>query len=576
MDNRGFRELREHLSPMPTADTHNVQPAVLQRAVLAGHWILAALYLAIALAAMWLAPRVPYADGWRFLGHFVSAPALQAILRPDNGHHEILPNAVRVLELRAFDAQQWLQVWIGIGLLLATLAVVRAVLRTQDAPARRATTMLAAVLGFCWLGNVRTLAHANESVHAYLVTLCVALGIALLARGDERPGARAGWGATLLGMIAAFSFSSGLAAFVAFLAVAWLRRARLSAYAALGLTFVATLVLRRWGNTGVDAAMLQFAPATQLELLLRWLAGPSVYAIWPVTDPVLAAHVPTAPLRALAQWVANAWNDAFGPVMHARWPHLLVGAASTAWLAMASWRARRGASPAVLLGIGLAWFGFAVGGLIAIARLHYFALHSDQLLAPRYVVWSNLFWTGLAITAIARVRRPRVAAVAMLVVAIGLLPSQIWMWRLGESMRNVAQRTAVAAAVGMLDPALETGETVPQELAAALPAAQAAGVAVFAWPETALLGRRADTAAVHSVSVARMTIEPVGNALDKSGLGQPGRRVRFAAQSDAARLVLVDADGIARGIAIRDPEEGGWLGWMRGAEGGSVRAVALR
>src|SRR5690606_16928677 len=80
------------------------------------------LYLLIGVAAMWwLAPRVPYADGWRFLGHFLQAPFPHDILAPDNGHHEVLPNAVRVLELHAFAAGQWLQVVVGIALALATV-----------------------------------------------------------------------------------------------------------------------------------------------------------------------------------------------------------------------------------------------------------------------------------------------------------------------------------------------------------------------------------------------------------------------------------------------------------------------
>src|SRR3546814_8352724 len=71
----------------------------------------------------WLSPRVPYADAWRFLGHFLQAPFPYDILAPDNGHHELLPNAVRVLELHAFAAQQWLQVVVGLVLALAPVLV---------------------------------------------------------------------------------------------------------------------------------------------------------------------------------------------------------------------------------------------------------------------------------------------------------------------------------------------------------------------------------------------------------------------------------------------------------------------
>ncbi len=538
----------------------------------AASWMCAALYAALALAAMWRAPRVPYADGWGFLGRFASAPGFGAILRTDNGHHEVLPHALRMLELRIFDAQQWLQVGTGIVLLLATLAVMWSILRNEAAAEKRAAAMLVAVLGLCWLGNIRILGHANETVHAYLVTLCVVLGIAVLApaRG-QAPGTRAAAVAAALGVVAAFSFGTGLAAFVAFLAVAWLRRARAGVHLVLAAAFIGTLALRRWGNAGVEAAVLQFAPLSQLEHLLRWLATPSVYAVWPLADPALAARIPVSPIRAIAEPVAAAWHAVFGPVMLARWPHLLTGILGSCWLGAATWRARTGASPAGLLGLGLAWFGLAVGGLVAVARLRYFDLHPDQLLASRYVVWSSLFWSGLGVAAVARASRLRIALPVVLVVAAGLLPSQAWMWRFGAGMRAVADRTAVAAAVGVLDPALDLGETDPDQLAHVLPAIRAAGATVFAWPETASLGHALPDGAPGSVAAGPMAIDVVPNRL-----GAPGRRVRFEAQADAARLLLVDADGVARGIAIRDPDQGGWLGWMRGTGGGRVRAVPLR
>ncbi|WP_242165983.1 hypothetical protein [Lysobacter sp. M15] len=558
---------------MSGIDVPRTRTGIAIRAALAASWGLAILYVAVALAAMWHAPRVPYADGWGFLGHFASKPVVREILREDNGHHEVLPHAVRMFELRVFDAQQWLQVGVGIGLLLATLACVWSVLRVISAPDRRAAAMLVAVLGLCWLGNIRTLGHANETVHAYLVTLCVTLGIAMLgSRGGEPPSVRATATAALLGVIAAFSFSSGLAAFVALLVVALLLRARAIVHLVLGLTLAGTIILRRWSNAGIETAMLQFAPLSQLDLLLRWLAGPLVYAIWPVTDPALAAHVPTTPLRTLAEWMARTWHEAFGPVMLARWPHLLVGVLGICWLASVTWRARLGTSRPGMLGLGMAWFALAVGGMVAVGRLHYFDLHPDQLLAQRYLVWSSLFWAGLAIATLANAPRPRNVILVVLVIAAGLLPSQFWMWRHGESMREVANTTSVAVAVGVVDPTLELGETAPSELIHVLPAIQGAGAAMFAWPETALLGSSIYSSRRHSVPIAGVSIDPVMNLL-----GPPGRRVRFHAASDEAKLVLVDADGVARGIAIPDPEAGGWLGWMRGAEqGGPVRAFSLR
>src|SRR3546814_8149843 len=130
-------------------------------------------------------------------------------------------------------------------------------------------------------------------------------------------------------------------------------------------------------------------------MLLRWLSGPFVYAAWPLLDPQIASQLPVAAARVPAQAVAQAYEGAFGPVLLARWPQLLFGLAGLGWLAALGWRAwrdRGSVTASVLAGIGLACFAAAVGAMIATVRLDYFSAHPEQLLAPRYVVWSSLFW----------------------------------------------------------------------------------------------------------------------------------------------------------------------------------------
>src|SRR3546814_6276230 len=107
--------------------------------------------------------------------------------------------------------------------------------------------------------------------------------------------------------------------------------------------------------------------------------------------------------------------------------------------------------------------------MIATVRLDYFSAHPEQLLAPRYVVWSSLFWGGLLLATAAQARRPARVLVATVLVAIALLPSQLWMARLGGNMQAVAEQAGLAAAVGVVGPDLPLGETVFEDLAAALP-----------------------------------------------------------------------------------------------------------
>ncbi|MFC3716754.1 hypothetical protein ACFONC_11390 [Luteimonas soli] len=527
---------------------------------------LALLYLLAGIAAMWwLSPRVPYADGWRFLGHFLQAPFPHDILAPDNGHHEVLPNAVRVLELHVFGAGQWLQVAAGIALALATVLVFARGIRGVVDVRAKAAALLAVVLGLFWLGNIRALAHGNESVHAYCVTLFLAIGLHVLSK------ARTGRGgivdaaiAAACGLAAAFSFGSGFACFVAFAALLLLQRAPWRQWAVLVAGLLATLVLLRLdGGTGASIAI---APLRQGEMLLRWLCGPFVYAAWPLLDPQIASQLPIAAARAPALAVAQAYEGAFGPVLLARWPQLLFGLAGLGWLAALGWRAwrdRESVTLSALMGIGLACFAAAVGVMIATVRLDYFTTHPDQLLAPRYVVWSSLFWGGLLLATAAQARRPARALLAAVLVAIALLPSQLWMARLGGNMQAVAGQTGLAAAVGVVEADLPLGETVFEDLAAALPPARAAGVAVFAWPETRWLGRRPEADALRLLEARDLEVTVVDNRLDAHGRG---RRVRFAlGDVPANRLLLLDDDGTVRGLAMRDREDGRWIGWMRGA-----------
>jgi hypothetical protein len=347
-----------------------------------------------------------------------------------------------------------------------------------------------------------------------------------------------------------------------------MRRAPWRHWLVLAAGLVATLALLHWsGGTGPAPRL---APLLQAGALMRWLAGPFVYAAWPALDPSVAAQIPSGFVRAPVLGLANAYQATFGPVMLARWPHLLIGMAGFALLGLQSVRTWRRPIASALLGTGLAWFALAVGALIAVVRLQYFHAHPEQLLASRYLVWANLFWSGLAISAVAHARHARQTLAIAVVAALLLLPSQAWMAELGLRMVDVADRTAVAGAVGVVEPGLELGETDPVDLAAALPRLRAAHAAMFAWPETAWLQRTPPPQALALLAPVEMRVVQVGNRE-----GPSGRRVTFrAADVVGPRVLLIDRDGVVRGLALRDGGVDRWLGWMRGVRGSAAPSVA--
>jgi|LNAP01.1.fsa_nt_gb hypothetical protein len=511
-------------------------------------------YLGACLGMMLLAPKVPYADVWRFLGHFLQAGFPQDVLAPDNGHHEFLPNLVRVAELRVFKGGQWLQIGCGVALLGGTLAVAGRLVKPLPQPHQRTAAWLALLLGLCWLGNERTQGHANETVHAYAVTLFLVCGITWLSR--RKVTAVDALLAGICGLGAAFSFGSGIATFSAFFAILLLRRGAWQTSVMLAVVVLLTFLLLHL--TGGSAGPLYIAPVTQGSQLLRWLAGPAIYAAWPALDPAIATYLPGA-LRGPVVTVATQYQALAGPVMLARWPHLLIGLCGLCGLAVMAWRTWCNPVRTALLGIGLSVFALTVGALIVVVRDAYFQVYPEQLLATRYLVWSSLFWCGLLLASVAHAVRGKAIAVAVCCVGLALLPSQLWLWQLGGSMRQVAEQTALAASVGIVDAERALGESEPSDIRRALPLLRDARAEMFAWPEAQTLGSRLTPA--DGVVVTDLQVHGVDNRI-----GPPGRRVSFSAASHKPRLLLVDADGVVRGLAASDAASGPnhWLGWMEG------------
>lgn len=536
---------------------------------------IAAIYAGIGLCLMVLAaPKVPYADPWRFLASYLEHPFPANVLMADNGHREVLPNLVRFTELQWFGANQWLQIGVGLGLALATLAAWIRALHGAERTARAAAAAISCI-GLFWLGNCRKLAHGNESVSMFCVLLCLVLGLrALTARGQAASGRRT-WLAAAAGVLATLSFGSGVATFAAFAAVLVVQRAPLRTWLPLAIGAVGAAIALLLAGGG-DRAHAEIAPVEQFGQLLRWLGAPFVWACSPLLDPAHAARLPWEFLRAPLGMVANPVAAAFGPPLEARWPGTALGGLGVLWLLVATvrlWR-RRDAASHEHFALGIAWFGLAVGGLVVALRLDYFRHHPDQVTSQRYLPWSMLLWTGLWLGFVLREGRSlRMLAVAVLGLALALAPSQVWTGRNAWRLQRTAELTALGAAVGVLDIDYPLVETDPQDLLRAVPLLQAAHASVFAWPETRLLGERPAAQRLVPVELREVTVARVANRF-----GSPGSRVVFQAASEAhGVLVLLDGAGTACGLVTRLAFEDVWRGWCRGEPSpAELRAAQLR
>jgi hypothetical protein len=294
-----------------------------------------------------------------------------------------------------------------------------------------------------------------------------------------------------------------------------------------------------------------------LQIPLQSLGAPFVYLFWPLLDPAAAAAVP-APLRTLAQSAAGLWIQGFGDIRRSVFPQAAIGAAMlglTMWL---TWRAaRQPARRGLRLGIALAWFGVACAVLIGLARRGYFIAHPEQIYALRYLPWSSLAWGGLLLAGVMQVRA-RAAIVLTLLLPMLALPSEFGMLVLARKVQDVAEDTAIGAAVGVLPAGDVLGETDIDDLRSALPALYDAHTAIFAWPETELLGASAP-ANIAPLAAINVTAEPVVNRLAGDGTQIA---VQFSSSPCTPR-VLVASGGRAIGL-LRRARDGAWRGVARG------------
>lgn len=449
----------EHRTP---AQRRCMRLVALGLAVLAGAWAVWSIGVILDSGL-----RYPAFDQYHFYPRYLGTPFPRAAFELENGHRPVLPGLVRMAEVAWTGAGQMLQ--IGIGLVFVVLTVVLIALagrRDGRSAVQACTTWLLVVLAVLWLANARMLIHGNEILALYLVTgfTVAALWTVHAATGPHAVGCMAVAG--LCALAAVFSFGSGMAAFIAVFAMAWVARVRWRAWLAPMLLFACALGLYVFGMPGDSGVRnsLSFAPAANLMIGLEWLSAPWVHAWFRYVEPSpFAWHEAQGSgnvIEAALRGSANLLQALLGA--HAlRIEQILIGAGGLlAWVACLG-HARRHAGPLPrgrLVALGVASFGLAVGALICLARLGHFEAHPADVLAERYLPWSTLFWLGLALYAVAapcmRSQRRELGAAALAIaLAVVLVPSQRWWAGWAAAVYRSNQASAVAAQMDIHDPA---------------------------------------------------------------------------------------------------------------------------
>ncbi len=428
----------------------------------------------VALALFWLLSavvaienygfRYPAFDQFRNYRYYLALPFPENVLQLENGHRPILPALVRLAEVEWLQANQLLQLGVGLACALAALTlIVVTICRDQRLVVpERAALVLGATLALFWLGNARMLMHGNESLQTYSVLLLTILGgLALQRARDTRP-LRSMIAAALCCAAATFCFGTGVASFAALFVGGWLVRMPARSFAVPALLLALSLAVYVGGLPGHDGVRhsLLAHPLDSLGIALRWLAAPWMQAWLGLAPPPLIEWMPDAvrrqPFGRLVVDSAGALAAPWGPrwTMDASLVVGGIGAAAFVATVLRSWRAGASMSPVQLLGVLLATMGATIGALLSVSRLPLFREIPSQIFADRYLPWNCLFWLGLALSRAGRPQHAhprRIVALAILAAVVLYPTHRVYAGWSEVVHRNIGQ-SAIAAQLGIWDP----------------------------------------------------------------------------------------------------------------------------
>ena len=511
--------------------------------------------------------RYPAWDQYRTYVFYITQAFPDNVLQEQNGHRTVLPNLIRLAEIRWFSANQIVQLLVGgTAALLALILVVITTLREKSASiVTRAALCLLAVIAFFWLGNARMLFHGSEMLHVYFVLLfCV---IAILALNKSRQNHSILWMciAGISCTAATFSFGTGMASFGAVLLLGLILRIPLRYLAIPAVLMAVTLwayVLGMPGNESVRG-VLNIDPTANTSTFLRWLSAPMVTAwlgytpqsgFWALASKIVsyAGVKIAAPLN----WTISALGN--DPMLRTSLLVGIVGIGGYITILAHAFRHHASLSSMRVLGLGLSTFVLGAGITIYLARIALFTAVPNQIFADRYLPWSCLFWLGIVLYAAAADSRRRHWHTAAIAAGVGLAwlvfsPTHSPGWMAVAYKNN--QQSAVAAQLGIWDPECfpDNDAATREQVLTTLAAFKQRYLSMFAEPAFGLLERDwhvpEKMPEVTPGSAARVEREFDDTLGQRRVVTFEGWMPRIDGLLDDTVLVVVDAAGTVRGLA---------------------------
>ncbi|MBA3962036.1 MAG: hypothetical protein H0X40_09055 [Chthoniobacterales bacterium] len=379
-------------------------------------------------------------DFWRSYDVLLNHSWWQAALLKFNGHSLFFPTLLWEAHLYLFHGSQAVLFFVGLALLLATCALLIVPI-WRDAgwslTAKLAATLVL-IIGNFWMARAGMLESAPFSC-AYSLTMASSL-LAFLWLPEMSGSPHSRLAAFIVlggGFFATFSLGSGLLVWPTLLLLGWgfrlpYRFLTLVTLAMIGTAIIYALLPPHYLDQPMIDPHAWFATGAAEEVgqFCRLLGAPVALALSAWREGMLESQA--AQKYPFALWggvIGIAW--AIAAVV----PHL--------------WRRDVAANRRAALGLALVTFDFLVFVMIVLSRNQRNHEVPNEIIAPRYIFWSTLFWAGLFILGLDwGERHPRWRRLGLLVALT--IPILVWPEHTQKGLQWRRARFSATAGEAML------------------------------------------------------------------------------------------------------------------------------
>ena len=334
---------------------------------------------------------VTHEDAWQLYEQYLNVPLLELALRKHKNHAAVFPNLLESIDVRWFHGYQLPLVIAGMTFLLLTVALLLLPVwrdKAVECGTRLAAT-LAVIVGNLWMVRGEIIGSGYFNAGMSLVMGSVAAAFVWLPA--MRVNATRFWTATTIvvvaGWVASLSFGGAPAVWPTLLFLAWCLRLPKRTFVVLGVATVFTAicfvllpprgVMPLHGESGsvIPVIMAGF------QNLFQLLGSPMAHAAAAWRGHEISQEFETAFPLAL-------WSGAIGL------------AAAIAVAVSQLFRRNLGRRGIEYIGMAVMVFTLFLFVLVATGRSAHFVRLPFEVLAPRYLFWSTLFWMGLLVVII--------------------------------------------------------------------------------------------------------------------------------------------------------------------------------